>query len=560
MKNGEVICGDNLEVMRSLPAESIDLIYADPPFFSQREYSVVWGDQQEKRSFSDVWKDGLNGYLTWMNPRLAECKRLLKKTGSLYLHCDWHAGHYLKVELDKIFGYHNFLNQIIWCYRTGGQTKRMFGRKHDFVFCYGKSAQDTKTQKDKRRKTKFNVQKEKSYLTGQLKHLAKNKTFTDEWGDYQMIRFSKTDIKLYKDERGYFTLVNGRDCWWDIDAVGRTSKERIGYATQKPEALLERIILASSDEGDVVGDFFCGGGTTPAVAQRLNRQYIACDSNPAAVSVTRDRLIAQAEQLRVDEQTGKSFAVPDFTLEHWGVYEAHELSKMPPKTFRAFVLKCFGANGKSEDAGVHAYKNAIPVWVGSPNPKERVGAADVKAFANAVRKTARYKNANLREGIMLAWAFRADAKQAAEQLRKLEEVDFHFIRLDLTRIDSQNFRKDVAKLAAKYADYASFLTFVSPPQVEVGVRHLGRRIYKFDAGDTIPMNAGAKIANVQWDFKYNGRRFRSTEGYSFAREKDGRARLWAQYEFARAGKHRVACRVQDDKGGEGFWKGEVEVS
>lgn len=276
--------------------------------------------------------------------------------------------------------------------------------------------------------------------------------------------------------------------------------------------------------------------------------------------MTRDRLIDQAEQMQMKEKSSKALAVPDFTVENWGVYEAKALSKMPPETFRAFVLKCFGAKAKSEEAGIHGWKGPVPVWVDSPKAKERVGAAEVKAFANAVRKTARYQQTNLRQGIMLAWAFRADAKYAAERLRKLEEVDFHFIRLDLTRIDSQNFRKDVAKLASKYGDYASFLTFVSPPQVEVGVQCLQRRIYQFDASDTIVMNAGAKIANVQWDFKYNGRRFRSTEGYSFAREKDGRARVWAQYEFPRAGKHRVACRVQDDKGGEGFWQGEVEVS
>lgn len=127
----------------------------------------------------------------------------------------------------------------------------------------------------------------------------------------------------------------------------------------------------------------------------------------------------------------------------------------------------------------------------------RIGVYEVKAFANAVRQTARYQQTNLRARIMLAWAFRADAKQAAERLRQLEEVDFHFIRLDLTRIDSQNFRKDVAKLASKYADYESFLTFVSPPQEEVVVQCLQRRIYKFDTSDTIVMNAGAKIANVQ---------------------------------------------------------------
>ena len=423
-----LFCGDNLEVMRSLPAESIDLMYADPPFFSQREYSIVWNDAGERRSFSDVWKDGLNGYLIWMNARLAESKRLLKQTGSLYLHCDWHAGHYLKIELDKIFGYHNFRNEIIWCYGGRGLSKRWFQRKHDMILCYGKSNQSLLTQKDPRRKTKFN--RPRMPYSEKQKPMFK---YRDESGRIYRINYVRGKDGKYK--RFYWDEGTLQDDVFSYLRDGKlaqltgNAKERIGYATQKPEALLERIILASSDEGDVVGDFFCGGGTTPAVAQRLNRKWIACDSSRAAVSVTRDRLIDQAEQTQMNEKSSKAVAVPDFTLENWGVYEAKALSKMPPETFRAFVLKCFGAKGKSEEAGVHGWKGPVPVWVGSPKPKERVSAADVKDFANAVRQTARYQQTNLREGIMLAWAFRADAKQAAEQLRKLEEVDFHFLNL-----------------------------------------------------------------------------------------------------------------------------------
>ena len=415
--------------MRSLPAESIDLIYADPPFFSQREYSIVWNDDGERRSFSDVWKDGLNGYLIWMNARLAESKRLLKQTGSLYLHCDWHAGHYLKIELDKIFGYHNFVREIIWNYGTpsGGRTKaRRPVKSHDTLLCYAKSNQSPQTQKDKRRRTKYNP----IFLPYSQNYLDKWFKKVDEDGR----RYQERKRAGGKVDRQYLDESKGvplSDVWTDIPAIYArgSQKQVIGYATQKPESLLERIIKASSDEGDVVGDFFCGGGTTPAVAQRLNRKYIACDSNPTAVSVTRDRLIDQAEQTQMNEKSSKAVAVPDFTLENWSVYEAKALSKMPPETFRAFVLKCFGAKGKSEEAGVHGWKGPVPVWVGSSKPRERVSAADVEAFANAVRRCARYKQTNLREGIMLAWAFRVDAKQAAEQLRKLEEVDFHFLNL-----------------------------------------------------------------------------------------------------------------------------------
>ena len=419
--------GDNLQIMRGLDAESVDLIYLDPPFFSQRNYSIVWGDSQEVRSFSDVWKDGLNGYLTWLNARIEQAKRLLKLTGSLYLHCDWHAGHYIKVELDKIFGYHNFRNEIIWRYTKWTNASKYFQRNHDCILFYAKNAELAKFNK----LFEMTPHKQKVEQRGWASNIV-------EGGVRQLLVYNREKAKreienpkydriVYRDDAPKGTAIS--DNWIDINYLAGGSKERLGYPTQKPEALLERIIQASSNEGDVVGDFFCGGGTTPAVAQRLNRRFIACDQSRVAVSVTRDRLIAQAEQMKMDEQTGKVSPTPDFTVENWGVYEAKGFAKMPPKPFRAFALKRFAARAEERDAGIHGWKGPVPIWVGSPKPKERVSAAEVKAFANAVRKTARYKQTNLREGIMLAWAFRADAKQAAEQLRKLEEVDFHFMNL-----------------------------------------------------------------------------------------------------------------------------------
>ena len=229
------------------------------------------------------------------------------------------------------------------------------------------------------------------------------------------------------------------------------SKERIGYPTQKSEMLLERIIKASSNEGELVADFFCGGGTTAAVAQRLGRNWIACDQSRVAVAITADRLTRQ-----VEEQTGKMFPVPDFTIEHWGVYETRRLSDMPPEQFRAFVLRCFGAVDEEHQAGMHGMKGALPVWVGEPSPRKGVTAPDVQDFANAIRKTLRYKQDNLRDGIMLAWAFRQDAMDAAERLRRLEQTDLNFIRLEQIRIDSPRFREQVAALSTETADYENF--------------------------------------------------------------------------------------------------------
>ncbi|MFQ3611731.1 MAG: site-specific DNA-methyltransferase, partial [Fimbriimonadales bacterium] len=223
--------GDNLHVMRQLPSESIDLIYIDPPFFSGRQYNVIFGDQNELRSFSDIWEGGMPGYLIWLNARLYEMKRLLKKTGSIYVHCDWHASHYIKVEMDKIFGYENFQNEVIWHYGLGAaNATRHFLRKHDVLLVYKRSEKAT-----------FNV------VRGEITQAMYDKyCHEDEHGRYMISRGKK------------YYLKGGKplDSVWDIPTIAATSGERIGYPTQKPEALLERIIKASSNEGDVVADFF----------------------------------------------------------------------------------------------------------------------------------------------------------------------------------------------------------------------------------------------------------------------------------------------------------------
>lgn len=514
--------GDNLHVMRQLPSESIDLIYIDPPFFSGKQYNVIFGDQNELRSFSDIWEGGMPGYLIWLNARLYEMKRLLKKSGSIYVHCDWHASHYIKLEMDKVFGYSSFVNEIVWFYRTGGTSKRWLGRKHDTILLYGRTES-----------YKFNSQKEKSYLTH---------------------KYGFSNVEIYEDDKGSYTIVGMRDVW-EVAALRGNQPEAIGYPTQKPEALLERIVKISSNEGDVVADFFCGGGTTVAVAQRLDRRWIGCDQSRVAAAITADRLTRQ-----VEEETGQMFAVPDITVEHWGVYEAQRLSDAPADQFRSFVLRCFGARDEEQDEGIHGYKGAIPIWVGEPDQKNAATAEDVQAFANAIRKTLRYKQDNLRDGFMLAWAFRPDAKEAAERLRKLENTDLNFIRLDMIRIDSPPFREHVAALSTDHADYENFLTFVQPPRVEVGFRRNAPLIYTFDASESIVMNSGARIINVQWDFDYE-ERFSSTPKYSFGRKGQGKKEpvLQAQYTFPTPGKRWIACRVQDDMGGEGLWSAEVEV-
>lgn len=289
-----LIWGDNLSVMRSLPSESIDLIYIDPPFFSGRNYNCIFGDNDELRTFRDIWEGGLPTYLAWLNARIWEMKRLLKPTGSLFVHLDWHACHYVKCELDKIFGYDNFSNEIIWHYPGGlKKTSNFFPRKHDNIFLYSKSGGH-----------KFKIQR---------KSPTEEVSLWKRWGKYSSdgknIRLSeipesdvinrsrqiskfKNKFKREPKKNDILYTLEGpivESIWDDCPSVYR-SKEKIGYPTQKPEKLLERIVKACSEESDIVADFFSGGGTTAAVSEKLGRKWIACDVSRIAISVARDRI------------------------------------------------------------------------------------------------------------------------------------------------------------------------------------------------------------------------------------------------------------------------------
>jgi site-specific DNA-methyltransferase (adenine-specific) len=288
--------GDNLDILRRyVKDETIDLVYLDPPFNSNQDYNVLFAEQDGSRSaaqiqaFKDSWRwdqeaanaymeiveaggkvsqamqafrqmlgaNDMLAYLAMMTPRLVELQRVLKATGSIYLHCDPTASHYLKILMDAIFGVRNFRNEIIWFYKTGGASKRHFSRKHDVILFYAKTDDYV-----------FNAQKEKSYMM-------------HEYG------FKKSDFQ--KDERGQYTWVYMKDVW-EIPSIGSADSQRLGYPTQKPLALLERIIGASTNPGDVVLDPFCGCGTTIDAAQRLDRRWIGIDITSIAIELTKARL------------------------------------------------------------------------------------------------------------------------------------------------------------------------------------------------------------------------------------------------------------------------------
>jgi len=256
LKTSIFYLGDCLSVLkRFVPDKSVDLIYADPPFFSNRQYDVTQNNGIKVKAYTDKWED-INVYIEWMKERLWQCYRVLKDTGSIYLHCDWHASHRLRIVLEEIFGVKNFRNEVIWSYHWGIHTNKQWNRKHDSILFYSKSS-----------KWQFNA-------------------------DTVREPYSKTSKMTQDPQWNKSYNPNGRlpeDVWY-IPTINAIAKERVGYPTQKPEALLERIVKASSNEGDIVLDPFCGCGTTLAVTYQLNRKWIGIDVSPVAFEFTKHRL------------------------------------------------------------------------------------------------------------------------------------------------------------------------------------------------------------------------------------------------------------------------------
>jgi DNA modification methylase len=520
--------GDNLHIMRQLPSKSIDLIYIDPPFFSGRNYNVIFGDKNEVRSFTDIWEGGMPGYLIWLNARIYEMKRLLKDTGTIYVHLDWRAVHYMKVEMDKIFGADNFRNEVIWAYKRYTGTSQDFQKMHQHILRYTRTNSFT-----------FNQLFEAYQETTMIYH----KWEIDEDGKKFYWKRGRTiePYKIYINNEG----VKLSDVW-EIPQIGPIGKERIGYPTQKPETLIERIIKCSSNEGDTVADFFCGGGTTLAVAQRLNRRWIASDQSRIAVAVTEDRI-----NRLVEEKIGKLFAVPDFTVEHWGVYESPKLEKLSKKEFREFVVKAFGGKPESVSPNIHGVRHGVPLYIGEPARSTRITKDDVAKFAQAI-----FKERRTNFGAMLGWNFSLDARKAAEILAARENKRIDFVRLNLVRLEDEAYREHII---TKHKDYNQLLSFIQPPEVRISYNKIERLKYRFDVSESVSLNKDGVIAHVQWDFDYKNR-FSSTEGYGFLRDKKtGKPLLIVEYEFPGTGKKKIAFSVQDDQGGERTEILEVEV-
>jgi adenine-specific DNA-methyltransferase len=361
-----IYCGDNLEQLAKLPDACVDLIYIDPPFNSNRNYEVFWGETKERRSFDDRHAS-TQAYIDFMRPRCMRLARVLKPTGSFYYHCDWHASHYVKVLLDQIFGENNFQNEIVWKRSSAHSDSKRYGANHDTILFYTGGTNQWTWNKQFSAYSERYLEENYRYSDEKGRFRVSDMTANKPGGDvsYEWTTPNGLKVKPYKgrywayakekmkemESKGliyyrttgmpmlkhYLEEMPGvplQTFWDDITPVISGSEERLGYPTQKPLALLERIIKASSNENDIVLDAFCGCGTALVAAQNLKRQWIGIDISPTACRVMAKRLrdVCGLQESKPLWKAGRGYivrdlpwseeklrAIPHFEFENWAV-------------------------------------------------------------------------------------------------------------------------------------------------------------------------------------------------------------------------------------------------
>ena len=541
----KLILGDNLEILKTFPNECIDLIYIDPPFFSNRNYEVIWGDEGEIRSFQDRWSGGVDHYIGWLKERVEQMYRVLKPTGSMFLHCDYHANSYIRTEiLDKIFNDRNFRNEIIWkrnFTKKGSQFKmKRFAINTDTIFFYSKSDKyffsTPKTRNISEQeilklydKIDENGRRFKSEPIELPKMMARKnlifeyKGYTPEFG--WMMSVEKLDEldglnKIYFTKNGKPRRKNFMDdyegsevdnIWTDLLPVGQVQSELIGYPTQKPEALLQRIIECASNEGDTIMDCFVGGGTTCAVADKLERKWIGIDQSVQAIKVTELRLNKQQDLF------SKPFIVQlhkyDYdTLRYQNAFEFESwIIQQYGGTSNVKQRNDFGLDGKAPDGAPVQVKRSDSIGRNViDNFRSAIERADKRLFENNVSE-------GKPAGYIIAFSF---SRGAIEEVARLKNKDNVIIRLVTV--------EEIVPVSKKPT--------LSIEVIDAGHDAKDHRLIEFIAKAESP----AGIEFFAWDFEHHPETgFKPT----VIIDKEGR-----QTHRFKPGQHQVAVKVVDDDG------------
>lgn len=458
-----IYCGDNLDQLTRLPDACVDLIYIDPPFNSNRNYEVFWNDNREMRSFDDRHAS-TQAYIDFMRPRCVELARILKPTGTFYYHCDWHASHYVKVLLDQILGEPGFVNEIIWkrqsSHNDAKQGSKHLGRVHDTLLMYAKSREyffkHLYRPYDPEYVEQFYRYAEpetgRRYRLGDLgapggASPSKGNPQYEFLGVTRYWRYSKANMEKLFQEGRILQSAPGRvpaykryldegkgvplgSVWDDIGPVQGVAAERIGFPTQKPLKLLDRIIEISSKPGDIVLDAFCGCGTALVAAQNAGRHWIGIDVSPTACRVMAKRLrdncgISWDKKLW---KIGRGFDVIDLP------WTEAQLRKLPPFEFENWAVIAIGGTPNRSHVGDMGIDGRIypvsalpqqratsdqfafmdewyPVQI---KQKDKAGRPDVDSFEAVMIRE------NRKKGFIVAFDFTLDAEREVRRFHQKE--------------------------------------------------------------------------------------------------------------------------------------------
>ena len=531
-----LIWGDKKYVLPSLLPElagKVDLIYIDPPFATGQNFSyqAQVGDDEfikkanmiEEKAYRDTWGKGLDGYLAWFYETASLLYELLSEEGSLYVHCDSTASHYIKMILDTIFGYENFRNEIVWCYTGPSNTKRWFPRKHDIILFYTKS-----------NSYPFNIDAVRvPYSDDYVKRF--NKQY-NEGSDKSTIFAKGHDTKRNQELAQKGKLPE--DWWGEFSPVGRKKYENIGYPTQKPEALLERIIRASSNENDLVLDCFCGSGTTAAAAEKLNRRWIACDLGRFAIHTARKRLLG-IENVRpfVVQNLGK------YERQVWQKAEFGDKMGFVLRAYRQFILDLYHAETVEGYSWLHGVKGRRMVHVGSVDSPIALG--DVQQIAIEFRRAVGAgKNAPRVAGVdVLGWDFALDMNETARQIAQDAGLQVRFMRIP---------REVLEKKAVDQGDIQFFELAALSVETDVTGREIGIKLTDFMVPpDDVPADVIKAVRHwSEWidywavDFDYRADAFHN-QWQSYRTRKDRTLLLRASHIYPQAGDYIALVKVID---------------
>jgi len=503
MDVNRLILGDNLEVLKNIESDTIDLIYLDPPFFSNRTYEVIWGDDGEKRSFEDRFAGGIDHYINWLKNRVRQMHRILKPTGSIFLHCDWHANAEIKVDiLNKIFGRNNFRNEIVWHYpgREMHNNSKL-NAKYDVIYFYARSE-----------KTKINMANiaipydKDERLKGLRRKVHKDKDGQEWVWETRGQAKGQKPYKRYLDD----ILSQGKamnDVWIDIPMLRGNHPERIGYPTQKPEALLQRIINMASNEGDTVLDPFVGGGTTIAVADKMNRKWIGIDQSVMAIKVT---------DLRLKKRQDELFAKPYEVI--LPVFDFETLKNKDGKDFEIWIVEKFGGipNTKGgKDHGIDGHTDyGTPIQV--KKWKKAIGRDTLDNFLTAIARDNKYLfEQNKKEGQICGFIIGFEfSKDLINEVARLKNKENTLIEL--------KYIKDI-------------IPYDKPPKVTLTAEELENLKYRFEA--TAESKTGVDF--YSWDFSHDEQEFKA----DIVMDKKG-----VQEKKFKEGEHNIAVQAVDKKG------------